>query len=262
MKALYLKTLWAAALTVTFSACQKDAENLMAHAEKKIASVSKVVYPLDGNEMSTSILPKKDNLPDAILERFQIDEFAKFKVISQICDEYISGTRKLDISKVEEGVFGKKIVNEDFTVFFSQQFATMGDGFVKLNHEPKGWWTHWNYSPYTESEYPQVMLAVDEYGRYLNDFVLSFDKDVTMFGFEVSPNTTSKDMTVSISYHQINDYRNPALAFVKQTVSSPSGARLIAVKSETPIRMVQIGLQSDDVGGGVAIANIRYALAK
>ncbi len=262
MKTFYPKSLLAAVVLLTISACQKETENLMTVSEKKLASIAKVIYPLDGNEMSTSILPKKEKLPDASLELGQIDEYTRFKVISQICDEYIKGTRKLDISKVEEGVFAKRIVNDDFTVFFSRQYGTSGSGFVKLNHGPKGWWTHWNYSPYTESEYPDVLLGANDYGGYTNNIVMSFDKDVTMFGFEVAPNALGKDMVVSVTYHQLDDYRDYPLVYVKQTVTSPSGARLIAVKSEIPFRMLQISMSSDDGLDGVSISNIRYALAK
>jgi hypothetical protein len=262
MKKYYLNFLLASALTLSFSACQKDAEKPITKSEKKIAAVSNVVFPLDANEMSTNILPKKNKLPDAALELIQIDEDASVKVINEVCDEYVKQTKKLDISKVEEGVFGKQIVNDDFTVFFSRRFGSSGEGFLKLNNGPKGWWTHWNYMPYTESEYPNVLFASDASGRPLNEFDLAFDEDLTMFGFEVAPNATGKDIKIYLTFHQFEEYRDPPLFFVYQTVSSPSGARLIAVKSDAPFRRVTMGVSTQDIEPGIAIANIRYKLAK
>jgi hypothetical protein len=116
--------------------------------------------------------------------------------------------------------------------------------------------------PYTESEYPNVLFAADASGRPLNDFDLAFDEDLTMFGFEIAPNATGKDIEVYLTFHQFEEYRDPALFYVYQTVSSPSGARLVAVKSDAPFRRVHLGVSAGDSEPGIAITNIRYKLAK
>jgi len=248
-----------AAVAMTFSSCEKNADNIGSISEKPANSLSEVVYPLLGNDMSTSILPKKPNLPDGKLIK-EPEHFskAKIKLINEVCDEYLQQTKKLDISHIQEGKFREQVVNKDLTILFRDRGDIRGEGFIKLSNGPKGWWAHWNYSPYTESEYPTVLFGVDKNGKTLSSFTMLLSNDVTIFGFEIAPNATGKDFNVHVTYNEGNYYRSQTVCEVYQTVSSPSGARLIAIKSEEPFGRVDVFVGPD--AKGAAISNIRYAL--
>ena len=87
--------------------------------------------------------------------------------------------------------------------------------------------------------------------------------EVRTFGFEIAPNATGKDIEVVVTYKNIGaDYRWPALFEVHQTISSPSGARLIAVTSNVAFGYIEIAISGAEVNvrnEGFAIANIRVA---
>jgi hypothetical protein len=262
MKVNYLKSLFVAVLAVTISSCEKKAETIENSADRLAASITNIVYPLNGNDMSMNILPKKENLPDAKLTKDASYLKNKVKLIDLICEEYLEGTKKLDISKLKEGEFSKRIRANDLTINFSQEIGTGGDGFVKLDHGPNRWWAHWNYTPYTESEYPSVLFAANRNGSVNNTFDLTFDRKLTTFGFEVAPNGLGEEFEVWVNYQEESWYRQPNMIEVRQTISSPSGARLIAVKSQIPFQRVAIQVRATTGKAGVAIANIRYAVAK
>ena len=252
MKAFYRTTLLAAFFAATLSSCEKKAADLEKLSDKKTGIISEKVFPLDGNEMSTNILPRRD-LPASVLTNYNN---IKVKVIDSVCEEYVIGTTKLDLSKLKDGQFAYDIKDKKITV-------SSTTGFKKLNNGPKGWWTHWNYSPYTESEYPNVLFSEGEDGYVSNFLVLNFGKKVTTFGFEVAPNATGINLNVSVGYQEEDSRVENELFSVNQTISSPSGARLIAVKSETPFQKVTIYLENYKPElQGLSISNIRYALAK
>ena len=132
-----------------------------------------------------------------------------------------------------------------------------------MSNGPKGWWTHWNYSPYTESEYPVVLFAKDRNGNTVDAIDLSFLQSLKMFGFEIAPNTTGRDVKIIVEFKESSTYRSPTMFEVEQTISSPSGARLIAVKSDRSFEMasVKIVYDRDVKSTGLAITNIRYGIA-
>jgi hypothetical protein len=252
MKALYRTSLLAALFAATLSSCEKKSVELEKQSDKKTGIISQKVFPLDGNEMSTNILPRRD-LPASKLTNYS---GVKVKVIDSVCEDYVKGTTKLDFSKLKDGAFTYDIKDKKITV-------SSTTGFTKLNNGPKGWWTHWNYSPYTESEYPNVLFSQQENGYISNFLVLTLSKKVTTFGFEVAPNATGINLNVSVAYQEEDSRVEDEMFSVDQTVSSPSGARLIAVKSGTPFRKVTIYLGDYKPElQGLAISNIRYALAK
>jgi hypothetical protein len=260
MKAIYLKSLFAAALAVTLSSCEKKAENFEKLSEKSTASISEVVYPLNGNEMPVGILPKAENLPKTILIKdYENYPNVKAKVFDQVCEEYLKGTKKMDLSKLKDCDFLGKFGNEEFSIVTTQRIKKQG--VRKLDNGPNGWWAHWNYSPYTESEYPTVLFAV-MFGSASNSLDFTFSKKVSTFGFEVAPNTIGGTFKVTVRYQEESWYHQPEIINLVQTVSSPSGARLIALKSDIPFQRVTIDLESTLHSEGVAIANIRYKLAK
>jgi len=239
-------------LAISFTACQKKVDLNNEIAEKRTGLVTDKVYPLEGNEVSAIILPKSD-LPHSKLLNFYGH---KVKVIDSVCDEYLKSTKKVDISKIKDGEFIFDIGNSKFGI------ASI-TGFRKINAGPKGWWTHWGYNPYVSSEYPNVLFSEGDDGYVGNFLILVFSKKVSTFGFEVAPNATGVNLKCSVGYQENNTPIENEMFSVEQMVSSPSGARQIAVKSETPFSKVTIYLQDSDPGKrGLAISNIRYALAK
>lgn len=263
MKTSYLKSLCAVALALTLSACEKKVENFEKPSEEVAATTSELVYPAPSTDLSGNILPKR-KLPRAILSRNSY-EFpnVKVKVIDTVCAEYLQQTKKLGFSNLREGAFINKFGNNEFKITADHESNNMG--FSRVTNGPKGWWTHWNYSPYTESEYPEVMFARNRWGGTVtgrNSMTLFLSSSVKIFGFEIAPNITGKEFKVHVRYPEHSSYRGRTMFSVAQTISSPSGARLIAVKSETPFDYLEIELEDMPFSGeGFAITNIRYALA-
>jgi hypothetical protein len=258
MKENLTKPLFTYMLVLMIVSCDKKAEMLEKISDVKVQAVAKEVYPLDGNEMSATILPKRQ-LPKGTLRIYEEGLNWKVKVIDTVCDEYIKETKPFDISGVKEGERRRSISNGELTITAAPEF---NDSFlIKLPKGPTGWWTHWNYSPYTESEYPNVLFCLNEY--FENSISLAFNKPVSIFGFETAPNTLGKDYTLQVTYRLDRTYRSASVFSITQTASSPSGASLIAIKTTAPIVYLEIGY-----GGTLedlprfAIANIRYALER
>jgi hypothetical protein len=262
MKAFRLPLLFLTTLVITLSACEKNAENIKDVSEVRVATTSKVVYPLVGTDMSDSILPMR-KLPKAILYKGYSYPHINVQQIDTVCEDYLQKTKKLDLSYLADGAVNHIIGKDDLTLYVDPDFVQ--GAFRKLSSGPKGWWTHWNYSPYAESENPIVLFAVDHrYGTKnpVNGMGISLGRAVTSFGFEIAPNSTGKDVKVLVTYNNYGGYRGQTMFAVEQTISSPSGARLIALKSNMPFTYVGIQLQDQKYPAeGFAIANIRYQLA-
>lgn len=263
MKTFYLKTLCVVALTVSLSACEKKDENVENLSEKPVAVTAEIVYPVPNTDLPDNILPER-KLPRAVLTKYPEFKNIKVKLIDTVCDEYLQQTKKLGFSNLREGAFINKFGNSEFKITADHEFNR--SGFARLTNGPQGWWTHWNYSPYTESEYPEVLFARNRYGSQVrgeSSMTMVFDHPVTIFGFEIAPNVTGKDFQVVIEYPEASTYRSHTMFTVKQTISSPSGARLIAVKSDKPFQFLMLNISGMTFAeAGFAISNIRYALAQ
>jgi hypothetical protein len=264
MKRFRLESLLITALALTLSACEKNLENIKAVSEVKAAAIPEVVYPLVGTDTSNNILPRR-KLPKAVLEYGQLGaEYPNLKVqvIDTVCADYLNGTEKFDLSYLAEGTVTNMIRRTGNVIETDPDFNE--SGFKKLSHGPNGWWTHWNYSPYTESETPPVLYSLNRRATEIfpqNTMSIHLRNAVKTFGFEIAPNTTGKDMEVVIHYQYYGSYRFPDLFVVRQTISSPSGARLIAVTSNQAFDYLLIELKGDVPfrDKGFAIANIRIA---
>ena len=265
MKGFYVPSLLVVALALTLSACEKTEENSKKLAVSPAATIADAVYPIVGTDTLNNILPGR-KLPKARVRigtgLEDVYPNIEVQVIDTICAEYLNGTQKVDLSNLAEG-------SVNHTIRFNGNVLTTDPDFTegrfrKLSHGVNGWWTHWNYSPYTESEYPTVLFAQ---GRSTTDIFpkdemsIAFKNEVRVFGFEIAPNKTGEDLEVVVTYSSKGaDYRWPFLFEVSQTISSPSGARLIAVKSKYPFGYINIfvGGVRPYREGGFAIANIRY----
>ncbi|MDB5021704.1 MAG: hypothetical protein JWQ28_2831 [Pedobacter sp.] len=262
MKRLRLKSLIVAALALTYAACEKNLENVKNVSEVEAAAIPEVVYPLVGADTSNNILPKRE-LPNSVLTT-NVNEDYEFavQVFDTVCADYLNGTEKFDLSYLAEGSVTTRIMKTGNLISTDPDFSS--GRFKKLSHGPNGWWTHWNYSPYTESESPVVLFALNRSGAELfplNTMSINLRNPVKTFGFEIAPNTTGKDMELVVSYQFNGSYRHPNDFVVRQTISSPSGARLIAVKCNYAFTYVNIELHGDVPfrDKGFAIANIRLA---
>lgn len=267
MKRYRLKLLLLATLAFTISACEKNVDNLNTVSEVKAAATSGVVYPLVGTDTSNYILPPR-KLPNAVLEYGTLGEeypYLKVQVIDTVCADYLNKTQKFDLSTLADGQVTNLIRVKGNAIDTDPDFRETV--FKKLNHGPNGWWTHWNYSPYTESENPIVLYPISRFSTDVlypqNTMSISFRHAVKTFGFEIAPNEIGTAMNVIVTYKNSGaDYRYPPLFEVRQTISSPSGARLIAVTSNVAFGYVEIAVRGGEVGipdKGFAIANIRIA---
>jgi hypothetical protein len=256
---LWQTSIIAAAVSLTFSACEKNSENLKKVSETNAATSSEVVYPLVGTDTSGHILPRR-KLPKAVLTLGDEDPNLKVQVIDTVCAEYLNETEKFDLSYLAEGSITYIVRKSDNMLTGDPDF--FNGGFKKLSYGPNGWWTHWNYSPYTESENPIVLFSLyrrEPVIRPLNTLSISLRSAVTTFGFEIAPNVIGKDVKVNVYYQLGGSYRFPDLFSVRQTISSPSGARLIAVKANAPFDYVRIEVEGEPFRDeGFAIANIRF----
>jgi len=258
MKSPQLSSLLLASLLLAFSACEKSAENIKNVSETKAVTTAGLVYPLTGTDTSGGILPMR-KLPKAIVTKgFYAFPHLKVQLIDTVCKEYLEGTKKVDF--VADGTVGHIIGNSDFSIYVDPDFVRAG--VRKLSSGPNGWWMHWNYSPYTESEHPDVLFPLNRrYGeKHAQNYIsLALDRGVKTFGFEVAPNETGKDIKVLVTYNNFGTYRGQTMFTVEQTISSPSGARLIAVTSAEPFTYVGIELEGHEYPEkGIAIANLRY----
>lgn len=264
INALRRTSLLFALLAVMLSACEKSAEISKNSSEVKATGTADVVYPLTGTDLSNGILPKR-KLPKAVLTKgFYSFPHIKVQLIDTVCAEYLEKTKKVDLSYIPDGQVNHILGKGEFTFYADPDFVQQG--LRKLSPGSKGWWTHWNYSPYTESENPIVLIPLDRrYGtkHITSSISLDFGTAVTTFGFEIAPNSIGNDEKVRVTYNNFGSYRGQTMFVVEQTISSPSGARLIAVKSDVPFNYVQIEILGQKPStAGFAMGNIRYELAK
>lgn len=267
MKRFRQESLLVAALALTLSACEKNVEDLRSISAVKEAAIPEVVYPLVGTDTSNNILPRR-KLPKAVLEYGTLGEEypnLKVEVIDTVCGCYLNKTQKFDLSTLADGEVTNLIRIKGNAIDTDPDFKE--GAFKKLSHGLNGWWTHWNYSPYTESENPIVLYPISRFSTEvlypLNTMSIALRHGVRTFGFEIAPNTFGKDIEVTVTYKNFGaDYRWPPLFKVHQTISSPSGARLIAVKSNVAFGYIEIQISGAEVNvrnKGFVIANIRVA---
>lgn len=266
MKGFHVPSFLAVVVALMLSACEKSEENSKELAVSPAAAIAEAVYPIVGIDTLNNMLPGKE-LPKARVRigtgLEEVYPNIQVEVFDTVCAEYLNGTQKLDLSNLAEG-------SVNHTIRFGNNVLTTDPDFTegrlkKLSHGVNGWWTHWNYSPYTESEYPTVLFALSRSTTDIfpkSEMSFAFKNEVRVFGFEIAPNKTGEDIEVVVTYAPKGaDYRWPFLFEVRQTISSPSGARLIAVKSKYPFGYINIFVSSDPVSfreRGFAIANIRY----
>ena len=169
--------------------------------------------------------------------------------------EYINETCKFDFSHLPTGTTYTQVNNKNLNMAF------IGSTVMRMKPimDPFGWPAHWGYSPNVENEVPEVLFSSNS-----EIVLLVLSKPVTEFGFEIAPNQQNTDFIFSAS---VGNYRyDDSKGHPSVTVKTPSGAKLLAVKSTKPFTVLTINQvrtsSADPHAGGFAMANIRYKLAK
>lgn len=183
-----------------------------------------------------------------------------FTFIDNPIPEYVKETCLVDISSLEYKKSYHKLHNGTLTIGFFDVISANPTRLLKLKSgNATGWNAEWGISPYVEQETPDLLYYDGSRGEKL---VISLSKPCVEFGFEIAAN----DQTVDHSWDLlVGDYTyDGSKGFVSQT-TMPGGARLIMVKSTKPFTTVTFGSgdspSMQDIQG-LAIANIRYKLAK
>jgi hypothetical protein len=131
---------------------------------------------------------------------------------------------------------------------------------LKLQPGPEGWNSEWGKAPQVESSSPEVLYV--KYQSYLV-MTIYLSKPCTEFGLEIAPDHRNFDHLVNVDFGLY--FYGGTGGNVWMNTKSPSGARLVALKSKRPFTTVSIwqndGL-NDTPARAFAIANIRYKLAE
>jgi hypothetical protein len=166
----------------------------------------------------------------------------------------------VDISNLEYGKSYKKVKNGKLLMGFFDENGTIEMPMIKLKtSSADGWNAKWGVLPNVENENPDVLFAQTMF----RSVVIVLSKPCIEFGFEMAPNSQARSFSITANF---GDWiYDPAKGAVNNDIKSPEGARLYAVKSTKPFTVVHIDYGGSPVDGypnGVALANIRYKLAK
>lgn len=183
---------------------------------------------------------------------------AYFEAIDTVCEPYLKYTKKINITDLPDG-YAFRITDGDLTL------ETLGDfpAFTKKSAAPNTWWANWNKAPYVEEENPAVLWMSGWYGT-----TITLSKKCYVFGFEMSAEvgeTSQAPFPFSVKYYDADNLPNDTpIGFLETEVTSPSGARLYAIKSDIPFNRVQIFYNSSPSLGpwSWAMTNIRYVSDK
>lgn len=183
---------------------------------------------------------------------------AYFEAIDTVCEPYLKYTKKINISDLPDGyVF--RITDGNLTL---ENLGNLGV-FTKKSPAPDTWWGNWNKAPYVENENPTVLWMAGGYGT-----TITLSKKCYVFGFELSAEvgeTSQAPFPYSVKYYDADNLPNDTpIGYLDNEVTSPSGARIFAIKSDIPFNRVQIYYNSSPVyePWSWAITNIRYVTDK
>jgi hypothetical protein len=259
MKNIYQNLMMFSLLGTLMLSCSKDEEPL-----KNESQISAVVDNPNPNavDFPNGFPPAEPaSWSKPYLEEYYNDPAAPFTVIETVTPQYLSETCLFDISKLPNG-----------TAYYQLRDSKLGMGFyfdnddrikvVKLKNVTApdfGWAAKWGVSPFVEKENPEVLHA-----NFAGELTIALSKPCIEFGFELAPNIQNKAFTYSVSFG--NSHYDNSKGYVKQEISTPSGAKLYAVKATKSFNTVTITYNkntgTDRLGNGFALANIRYKIAK
>jgi len=265
MKRIYFRSFMFLVLGSLIISCSKEDATV---TEKLEVSATKAVtyphvvnfpagFPKPGIEPAPSITyPYSEHEYD--LEKPQFP----FTRIDNPTQKYIKETCHFDISHLENNHSYHQINNKKINIaFFFSEEANASATKINVDQTSQfGWNLPWGASPFVEEETPQVLHV------FANLFVMVLSKPVTEFGFEMAVGNQNREHDYAVYYGDYN--LDPSSGIISNTLITPGGARLFAIKSTKPFTVITIHYQrrsSADIpfeADNVALANIRYKLAK
>ena len=191
--------------------------------------------------------------PPVISDTPSIDPQYPYQVITIPTKTYLDETCLLDLSNLEGHKTYHTIENENLTI------SLRYDSVLKLNAGPSGWNSRWGSAPNVVKENPDVLYLYNA-----NLSVIYLSKPCVEFGFEMAPNHQDYDHKFGVTFG--NDWLDYSEGFTSSIIKGPFGARLYAIRAGHPFTQITITNNDSPTGDipadGIALANIRYRLAK
>jgi hypothetical protein len=248
------------ALLFLFNACEKNQKQETAPSLSEtyepyppIVQVppEKLVWPLSPLKTMELIAPKR-NLP---ISKVVNTGDSILTAVDPLSNYYLKNTCLIDLSTSVKNEY--EIADENITIKALEDFI-----FLKAGKT--GWWSHWNYSPYVECPRPDVLFVDGNIDQSYTAWRIALSKKVTVFGFEIATNKLGVEFQTIVNFHPVESNNWQSLGSITQSVSSPSGARLFAVRSKVPFSMITVNFNHDYYYPpfGFAVANIRYKISE
>jgi hypothetical protein len=178
---------------------------------------------------------------------------------------YFEGTCKFTISHLEEGSTYHQVNNDKINMAFYNGSGDKKPLYVRrlkpTTPSPYGWTAYWNNLKNVENEHPEVLFL----SRFETRAMIVLSKPCVKFGMELSPNIQNQPLDLEVFWgNSLNDLSSGGFSISTQT---PSGAMIFSLEGKKPftvvtIRYYPVGGTQDINPEGLAIANIRYKLAK
>jgi hypothetical protein len=178
---------------------------------------------------------------------------------------YFEGTCLFNISQLEEGSTYHQVNNDKINMAFYSGTGDEKPIFVRrlkpTTPSPYGWTAYWNNLQSVENEHPEVLFI----SRFETPMIIVLSKPCVKFGMEISPNLQNVPINFEVFWG--NSSMDLTSGSFSQTIQTPSGAIIYSLEGEKPFTVVTIryypmGENPIVNPEGLAIANIRYKLAK
>lgn len=267
MKKHFITAFAAVGLLATLNSCSKDESSVTDQGTKLSNTAAQNPYELSFGGRIADYPAGKDAPKALIFPNPPDDPYGgpkfPFTVIQTPTPEYLNETCLVDISKLENNKTYHSIQNGKLTIgFFSGASGGSEARLLKLKSSNEtGWTSAWGEAPYVQGENPEVLYTTIS----RDQLIIYLSKPCIEFGFEIAPNHKNYNHRFGASYGDwVFDSNKGSVG--QLVTKSPSGARLVAVKATEPFIMVTLRSSDSPTGDepveGLAIANIRYKLAK
>jgi hypothetical protein len=267
MKKHFVNALVSVGLLMTLSSCSKEETSVNDPGTKLSNTAAQTPYELSFGGRIADYPAGKDAPKALIFPNPPDDPYGgpkfPYEVIQTPTPEYLEETCLVDVSKLENNKTYHSIQNGKLTIgFFSGASGGSKARLLKLNSSSEmGWTSAWGQAPYVQGENPDVLYTTIS----RDELIIYLSKPCLEFGFEIAPNHKNYSHRFGAAYGDwIFDNNKGSVS--QLVTQSPSGARLVAVKSTEPFTMVTVrsgdSPTGDEAVEGLAIANIRYRLAK
>lgn len=244
-----------AALCALVFSCSKEQATIDNPSKVSASKEIPVRYTLNSNHFTTPGIEPKPTVNEFVApdKPFTEPTMPSTNILTPT-REYLKETCLFDISHLDVSKSYHQINNKNLNISFSSIVSRL-----KSDSSAYGWPAHWGYLPYVESEAPNLLYSSME-----AEIIVVLSKPCIEFGFEASPDMQIREF--GFSFFAGNYPFDSSAGLPGALTHTPSGARLIAVKATKPFTVLTIvwGRSSsvDSPPGGIAMANIRYKLAK